>query len=373
VRGDPSITWIDVKFPVDVKFPLDPAALDSPGVLLCVDDPASLTMRKGYDPATNTTRSPAGCDNSHHIQQFKCEGLPTCGQGDDKGLTQIPNEPFGMAIDESKGANRLLVSHLTSGQVSVISTNKIDDNTKSLQLLSESSAFFPADSAGRHGAFALAQQNPSDPHSLWYLTSNVNPQMATFRVSDSNLVIQTTLFGVPSFARGVDLRDIHFDPSGNRAFVTENDPPSVVVLDTRPQPNTGGFPANIVTDIIDVCQTPSHMGVRRVVRAGAPGEPVQLKTKLVVVCFLSSQVMLVDPDRPGVDDTIFSGFSGPDDITFNFPNDGDAEPKALTWAHAYVTNYSESTIAVVDLQPGSPTENRVIARLGFPPGGPTPQ
>jgi hypothetical protein len=38
----------------------------------------------------------------------------------------------------------------------------------------------------------------------------------------------------------------------------------------------------------------------------------------------------------------------------------------------YVTNFSESTIAVLDLEPGSPTENQVIARLGFPPTGTQP-
>jgi hypothetical protein len=34
-----------------------------------------------------------------------------------------------------------------------------------------------------------------------------------------------------------------------------------------------------------------------------------------------------------------------------------------------VTNYSESTVAVVDLEPGSPYENRVLAKLGHPTDG----
>src|SRR5262249_48324559 len=145
---------------------------------------------------------------------------------------------------------------------------------------------------------------------------------------------------------------------------------SVVVIDTRVPGGSNGAPNNVVTDVIDVCQTPSHMGVRRFFQAGAPGAPTQVKTKLAVVCFLSSQVMIVDPDRPGVDHTALSGFVGPNDITFNFPSDGDNSQTQL-WPqkHAYVTNYSESTLAVLDLDPNSPTENRVIARLGFPPDG----
>ena len=38
------------------------------------------------------------------------------------------------------------------------------------------------------------------------------------------------------FAIGTDVRDIEFEPGGNRAFLTENNPPSVLVLDTRVQP-----------------------------------------------------------------------------------------------------------------------------------------
>jgi hypothetical protein len=93
-----------------------------------------------------------------------------------------------------------------------------------------------------------------------------------------------------------------------------------------------------------------------------------------VVCFLSSQIMIVDPDRPGVDATVFSGFSGPNDITFNFTDPGvtPATQQLVPNRHAYVTNYSESTIAIVDLEPNSPTQNRVIAKLGHPVDGSNP-
>jgi hypothetical protein len=114
------------------------------------------------------------------------------------------------------------------------------------------------------------------------------------------------------------------------------------------------------------------MGVRRMFRPGAPGTPTQVSTRLVVVCFLSSQVMIVDPDRPGVLDTIFSGFGGPNDVAFNFLDDGATPaPEALPARprRAFVTNFTESTVGLVDLEPGSPSENRVIARLGFPPDG----
>ena len=379
VRGDPSITRIDVHLPVPQNgqppsanpgFPDNayaPPDLNDPGVLQCVGNPSALATRPQFDSINHKTSAPAPCDPSFLVQDYYCQNQPTCTLGiDNNGTTQLPAEPFGMQIDSA--GRRLVVSHLATGQVSLISLDEQASNA----LLSESTQFFPPDATGRHGAFALAQQSPGDAHSLWYVTSSVNPQIATFRIADANnTVIPLTTFGLNnSFAQGNDVRDFIFDTGGNRAFVSENNPPSLLVLDTRTDATEGSQPHNTVTDIVDVCQTPSHMGVRRFVVAGAPGTPTQLKTKVVVVCFLSNQVMIVDPDRPGVDDTIFSGFSGPNDIAFNFSDAGDPHPVTqLLPRHAYVTNYTESTVAVVDLEPGSVTENRVLARLGQPPDG----
>ena len=369
VRGDPSVTFIDVDL-VD-----DPAAA-APGVVLdCYDHPDTVPAQVGYDPAAHTIKAPAACDVDHLVQQFQCMGLPTCQLGDDSkkpGQTQLPVEPFGMQIDQSNPDQpRLLVSHQATGQVSVV------DIRATPTLLSTSSPFFTADATGRHGAFGLAKQPTS---SLWFMTSNVQPQIATFRVADADVVVGQSTIGISgTFTNGADLRDIQFDPSGLRAFVTENNPPSLLVLDTSPNPANGDLPRNVIATAVDVCQTPSHMGVRRMIVAGAPGTPPRSKTKIVVPCFLSSQVMIVDPDRPGVDDTVFSGLGGPNEIAFNFGNaddpnaDADLDPTLAAMGspppHGYVTNFTESTIAVVDLAPGSPTENRVIARLGFPPGG----
>jgi hypothetical protein len=372
VRGDPSITKIDVKLP---GFPGGVAQnIGDPGLLDCFSPAVyqSLKQRPQYSPPMGArtwglTTAPPSCDAGKLIQDYLCQAQPTCLQGNDQfNKTQLPTEPFSMQVDNSTMPPRLLVSHLATGQVSVINTK--DD--PSIALKSESSAFFPPDGTGRHGAFGLAQQNKNDPHSTWYLTSTVNPQIATFRVGDSEIVIPQSTFGInASFAQGGDVRDIVFDNGGNRALITENNPPSVIVMDTRPVTDGGSGNLNLVTDIIDICQTPSHMGVRRLTTAGADGTTPIIKTKLVVVCFLSSQVMIVDPDRPGVDDTIFNGFAGPNDVAFNFANDDDpTSVTSLLPRHAYVTNYSDSTIGVIDLEPHSTTENRVIARLGYPLG-----
>lgn len=367
VRGDPSITFIDVHL-VD-----DPANAAPGQVLDCYDDPASVPGRVGYDAAAHTIKKPAPCDADFLVQKYLCQGLPTCLLGDDSkmpGETQLPIEPFGMQIDAA--TNRLLVSHMATGQVSVIDIGKTPP-----PLVSTSSAFFTADPTGRHGAFGLARQPTS---SLWYMTSNVQPQIATFRLTNADVVVEQSTFAVSgTFVNGADLREIQFDPDGTRAFITENNPPSLLTLDTSLSPDTGDLPRNVISSAVDICQTPSHFGVRRVVVPGAPGAPPRNKIKVVVPCFLSSQVMIVDPDCPGVDDTVFSGLGGPNEVAFNFGNAGEPEPDAdpvlaqgAPPPHAYVTNFSESTIAVIDSTPGSETENRVVARLGFPPAGYNP-
>lgn len=369
VRGDPSITVVDVDL-------VDDPVLAAPGVVMsCYDHPGELAKTTGYDAATHTIRRPEPCDSDFLVQKYICQGLPDCQVGLNPkrpGETQLPTEPFGMQIDAT--GTRLLVAHQETGQVSVI-----DIAAARPQLLSASLPFFSPDQYGRHGAFALARQPQTD---LWYLTSNLQPQIATFQLTESSLVLEQATFLISStFNNGSDLRDIAFDPSGQRAFITENNPPSVLVLDTSASPAHGGLPINRAAGVVNVCQTPSHMGVRHLSVAGAPGTPSRTATKLIIPCFSSNQVMIVDPDRMGVDDTIFSGFGGPNDIAFNFADvddphgDDDLDPVLKMGApppHAYVTNFSESTIAVVDLMSGSPTQNQVVARLGFPLTGYNP-
>jgi hypothetical protein len=400
VRGDPSITYMDVSLKgidlnVSAKLDLNGANKPAPGLLNCFSDVTGLMRRNTYDPRSGLDRSPPACDQPFLLQLLNCRhggtsdngksagaGFPFCPAGtDDVGDLQLPTEPFGMKLDQSlPGASDpyayLLISHLGTGQVSLIdAVDNAPDVMGKPRLDSTSQQFFPPTSSGLRGAFMLAPQHPHQQGSSWYMTSNQTPIVATFHIANVNEIVSQGSFSVQStFVNGADLRDIIFDTGGDRAFLTENNPPSVITLDTHTPSNlpTGGQPANVVTSVVDVCQTPSHMGILRQLVAGAPGTPPRVKTKLVVVCFLSSQVMIVDPDRPGVDTTIYSGLAGPNDVAFTFADaqDGSLFDPPPPWQHAWVTNYSESTISVVELAPGSANENRVIARLGFPQDGP---
>jgi sugar lactone lactonase YvrE len=74
-----------------------------------------------------------------------------------------------------------------------------------------------------------------------------------------------------------------------------------------------------------------------------------------VVCFEAGQVYVVDPRLFTVVGVVNFG-RGPTSIAFS--------PRDPTTA--YVSEFIDNDIAVVDFRPGSPTEYRVVQRLGFP-------
>ena len=358
VRGDPSVTWIDT-------FPNNDA--DGARKLNCVDD---------TNPMLPHTLAP-GCTTNHVIQTYNCTSQQNLTQLPCTDVSVVlPAEPFGITYDEGvhaaneqPGYARLLVSHLSGGQVSLIDVLAPDQ----LGIESISSPFFTADSTGRHGNFALAPQHPGDASSLWYMTANNQPNVATFRIADVKVVVPAPTFSVGApFASGNDVRAIAFDQGGNRAFLTDNNPPSLIVLDTRTLPVSGsvlpGTPTNTVLDVINVCSTPSHLTLRTVEVPGAPGQPSRLATRVYVTCFQSNQIMVVDPDLAVVTDTILVG-RGPNDLVFA---DGPSITEANRHPRAYVTNFSEMTIGVIDVERGSKTENRMIARIGVPVPPPLP-
>ena len=345
VRGDPSITWIDVD-----------ASNASAPVLDCFDDLAAARAQPNQPPA---------CDGSHLVRSVLVTER-SCPQGSLAGqcpsmIGILPPEPFGMALDVGAYADgtayqHLLVSHLGSGQVSLI--DRLDTPNPTVEYVS--APFFTSDATGHRGAFALAPQHPGQGLSLWYLTSNVNPQIATFRVAQANAIVPSQTFSLSGvFQVGNDVRDVAFQPDGARAFFTENNPPSVFVVDTRPNATSADFPANQIVDVLDVCQEPSHMLPLTFQLPGAPGEPPLVQNRLYVVCFVANQVMVVDADTPQVLDTILLG-RGPNDIVFD-ERDGFTPRRRL-----YVSDFADWTISMIDLDPGSPTENRVVARIGLP-------
>jgi DNA-binding beta-propeller fold protein YncE len=350
VRGDPSITWIDVDLTL--------ATTEHPRVLDCFD-PATRDAAAGRAPLdpTHNQPPPLGCDVSHLLQTFVCVGAPGCTAGNNV----LPPEPFGLALDQGKLSDgspysRLLVAHQQTGQVSLV------DTLAGPFVVSVSQPFFASDQSGRRGAFALAPQFPGRNDTPWYMTSTITPRIDTFRVADVGVIVPSiTIPLVGLFATGVDVRQIVFEAGGQRAFISQGNPPAVLVMDTRTLPQMGqpAAPVNQIVDVVPVCQGASTLVARPTVVKGAPGEPDFTQTRLYVVCFQTGQVVEIDPDLARINDTILVG-RGPNQVVF------DDTPDLVPSQRAWVNNFLESSIGLIDLVPGSLTEKRMIARLGNP-------
>ena len=229
-----------------------PTDMNSPGVLQCVGDPRTLLTRPQYDPVTQKTTAPATCDPSYLVQDYYCTSSRTAPSASTTTARRSCRPSRSACDDRVARRAALVVAHLATGQVSVIVHRRAGVAGAALRV----DAVLPARRQRPPRLLRVAQQDPTDRHSLWYVTSSSNALISTFRIADANVVVvapESTFALTNTFVQGIDVRDIIFDIGGNRAFVTENNPPSVLVLDTRTDTTTGDQPHNLVTDIVDVC------------------------------------------------------------------------------------------------------------------------
>jgi hypothetical protein len=118
-------------------------------------------------------------------------------------------------------------------------------------------------------------------------------------------------------------------------------------------------PANIIVDAIDVCQSPSSMVLRPTFIPGAAGTTGYTQSRLWLTCFLTGQLAEVDPDRAQLVSLHTMG-RGPAALAID--ERGDIQGRK----RAYVANFLDSTISLVDLDPTSLREKRMVARIGYP-------
>jgi DNA-binding beta-propeller fold protein YncE len=78
-----------------------------------------------------------------------------------------------------------------------------------------------------------------------------------------------------------------------------------------------------------------------------------------VTCYEGGQIYVFDPYVPRLVKVIEVG-RGPAGLSF------DPVVRNPTSVFAYSTGFGANNVSVIDLRPGSPTEYRVVQRLGFP-------
>lgn len=282
------------------------------------------------------------CASSHIV-----EVIEASTKDDETTLEQIlPSEPFGLYLQEAESLSpRLFVTHLASGAVTVL-----DDCGDEVRALHSSAILFPGDAHGRRGAFAIAPRDPAAIAGPFYVTSRIAPQVVTIfvdpadeRCGATTRVIPGQAFAISGLADGSDTRGIAFAADGNRAYVVDREPPTLVEVDTSLE---DGVPRNRVTRLVELCPEPSM--VRR--------DPTAESLTFFVVCFATSQIFVVNGDLMTVEAVIATG-RGPNDLVFD---------SNLDRPRAYVTQFGENTIGVIDLDPESPTYRFLARRIGEP-------
>jgi DNA-binding beta-propeller fold protein YncE len=309
VRGDPSVTWID----------FDPSgdALDCGG--------------SGSYPS---------CDEPHRLSQLR----------DDLELSTMDPEPFGLFVDA--GGQFGVVTHLTTGEVTLFDAPV----GGGAPILSDAkSGFFEPDrstgvlvfgATGVAGRVATAADGPDASDTLIYVTSRTESRVQTLTVARPAgadglpILVPSDYFFLNTVFPAQESRAIRFSDDGERAYVVNRRPPSIITVDASLDDT--GRPRNEVMRATEICGQASTLAVADL---GA-GE------RVYVSCYRDGQVWAIDPIGQTIEAIIDVG-RGPDAVLV-----------APDRRHLYVSNFLDDTVAVIDLTPSAATENRVVLRLG---------
>lgn len=334
VRGDPSVTFVDVLY--DSEDATDVACLD---------------CGEGCGGS-----APRDCSGPFRVQ------APSPGRQETLSL-DLQAEPYGLALDPVSGF--LVVAHLVGGGLSLIDLGgyRGDVRPGGPDLVDALENVMASDSDGRSGGFAVAERTPGDPEGWVYVGNRAASQILTLRVvgagdpvseeRDLHMVLGPTLvLGAPTgpLEVGADVRGLAFSADGDRLYAATRTPASLVVVDTSMDK---GMPRNQVLDVVEVCPKPSVLRTR-IDQDG--------RALAYVVCYGSGEIYVVDTEQAQVVDRIESG-GGPHDLAI-VPDAADV-PESLR-GFAFLTNFGEHTVGVVDLREGSRTYHQLIGRLGWP-------
>jgi YVTN family beta-propeller protein len=347
VRAEPSVTYADA---------------------IVSEDGAMVAMRCSGPHNTNTPAvKNAFCEDDWKIRR---------PAGATPGSLALPEEPHVLALDTDHQA--LFVGHLTvtttnqqvqgGGVSSIDICNPEHDNPVRFAGLARTT-FLPA--AYSQAVGALSAADPAQPSTVVYATARYSTAISgmvlrspaaaacdndattpSSEARDLALVPSERSLASEFLPNGADVRGILFSKHGDRAYVLHrNDsdaianPAALTVLDRRPLPD--GAPANSPIAVFQVCNGPTGMQIHDAGRGD----------RIYVTCYDDGQIYVIDPVAMVVESILYVG-EGPIGLVFSPRNKG----------VAYVASFANSHLSIIDLTPGSRTENRVLLRVGLPHG-----
>jgi len=378
VRGDPSITYVDV----EGEWP------DEPPDLAC-----------GQGRRNGEARDEARCDDEHRLTNLR----------NDSSLAELPREPFNVHVSEGDGYRYAFVAHSAGPALTVIDLDGLSGTDGDRPAIVDiNNIFSPTLATILTGGFGLATRpcgacgvegeemiegfNEPDvtqgcSRPLVYGTMRYQLLATSFTASgidEADLPAGATerdgceddqgnYLGpycaspdevgdecailcepqVRSAVRfpvgGVDpsstlaaetLGDVHFgDACGDELYVLQTNPGALLRLDTSLE---AGEPVDIPAGRpIEVCDQPSRFQVW-------PEEGLAF-----VACFQAAYVYVVDLRAEQVVDTIITG-TGPHDVVLD-------KPRGML----YVANLLEGSVSVIDVSTDRPTRFKEVARIGL--------
>jgi YVTN family beta-propeller protein len=312
-RGDPSVAWADYNG-------------DS---LSCTSDSETFAL----------------CDDAHRLESPNIDPVTAA----------IPDEPFDVFADAVNGF--AVFTHLTNGEVTLIDSRSGSDATIADV---RTNVFSPDLLTGLRSATGVSGRMQGVGDDIVYVGSRSDTRVQTFTVArpassappylvPSNYFFLNSVGNNSGAGGSADTRGIRFSPTGDRLYVVNRLPPSVQIFDTAPGPD--GFPRNAVVGASDICQQASTLAV----------VDINGEERAYITCFQDGTVYVVDPRGTSQVEDIITVGRGPFAIaaTNNVASDKPAQK-------LFISNFLEDTIAVVDLNPSSPTKNRVVLRIGVP-------
>jgi hypothetical protein len=318
VRGDPSVTWLDY----------------TPG---------------GDSLACGGEGDFPRCDEGHRMSVFR----------DDESLPDLDKEPFTIAIDDLR--EHAVVTHLTTGDLSLVRAPR--DPAQAPRLEDKLTGLWALNSQNLISAVGAAPRLPGDPSDLFYVTSRSEARINVVRAVDTvgadgeksaRLVRADSFFYAPSPAgNGIDgaARGITFSKDGGRAYVANRLPSSLMIFDTSLDERS--VPRNQLLNEVPLCP---HLFVTQVLTGGpdaiAVDERMLEPTRAYVSCFDIGEIWVVDAERGLLEARIPVG-RGPDSVVIDHTHD-----------LAYVGNYGDDTISVIDLDASHPTYHHTVLQLG---------
>ena len=260
VRGDNSLTWIDIDDGGERR-------------LRCWDG----TPRGGAPP---------------------CTGDHVIGSGtNDLGL-RLPSEPYGVAFADTYA----VVTHAGEGEISLIADvpgrPELVDIQGDLPAAASGIAVHPVTRrvyVAHRGASTLSTLDIYDGSSVDAIDADNRPALIPRRAVPIGIV-----------STGADSRALAFHPDGHAVYVTNRAPRSLLTLDTAL--GNQGVPLDEWRDAIALGQGPSRLVVHT--------EPDSGRTLVYAVCFNDGVVFVIDPEAGRVDGILWTG-EGPHAVAFD--------------------------------------------------------